>query len=249
MVAAGTKGIGLAIAKDLADEGCMVSICGRDSSKFSTLLSVLGSHCRAYECDVTQLDQIENWYNQTVSDLGQPDILVTNTGGPPAGAWTTMTDDQWQAGFDSTLLNVVRMVRFVTPAMIEKGWGRIIHVTSLVAVEPNPLLPISSTIRGGMKSLTRLQAQELAPHGITVNSVLPGHTMTDRQVHLAEFRAKKERISTEEALKLTADSVPMRRLANPEEIAAPVLFLCSEKASYVSGISMLVDGGTVKSSS
>jgi 3-oxoacyl-[acyl-carrier protein] reductase len=242
MVAAGTKGIGLAIAKGLAEEGCLVSVCARDASNFPTVLKVLGPDARAFECDVTDAASLEKWF----ADTGAPDILITNTGGPPAGSWTEMTDEQWHIGVDSTLLNVVRMVRIATPLMAAKKWGRIIHITSLVAKEPNPLLPISSTLRSGLMALTRLQATELAPHGITVNGVLPGHTLTDRQIHLAQIKADRDGITVDEALANQAKLVPMGRLASPAEIAAPTVFLCGKSASYVTGINLLVDGGMVR---
>lgn len=242
MVAAGTKGIGLAIAKGLAEEGCHVSVCARDSANFPSVLKVLGPDARAFSCDVSDADSLKSWFDQT----GEADILITNTGGPPAGAWTEMSDEQWHIGVDSTLLNVVRMVRLATPIMEQKGWGRIVHITSLVAKEPNPLLPISSTLRSGLMALTRLQATELASHGITVNSILPGHTLTDRQIHLAQIKADRDGISIDEALSNQAKLVPLGRLANPAEIAAPTVFLCGESASYITGVNLLVDGGIVK---
>ena len=241
MVAAGTKGIGLACAKELASEGCHVSVCARKRPE-----EQLGQGIVAYACDVSDPGQIEDWFRGTETDIGPPDIVVTNTGGPPAGLWQDMSDAQWHAGVESTLMNVVRMTRLAVPSMRERGWGRIVHVTSLVAKEPNRLLPISSTIRSGLMSLTRLQSLELAPFGVTVNGVLPGHTMTDRQVHLAEIRAGQEGISIEQALQAQAQSIPIGRLARPEEIAAGVAFLCSTRASYVTGINLLIDGGVVK---
>lgn len=246
MVAAGTKGIGLAIAKGLAEEGCLVSLCSRDTSSFHAVLTVLGQEHRAFPCDVSKIEELEAWYDLTVKELGHPQILITNTGGPPAGTWPDMTDEQWQAGFDSTLKNVVRLVRLASPRMKAEGWGRIVHVSSLVAVEPNPILPISSTLRAGLRALTRLQATELAPHGVTVNSVLPGHTLTDRQVHLAEIRSKSDGLSIEEVLRQQAEAVPMKRLADAKEIAAPVLFFCSQAASYITGVNLLADGGLTR---
>lgn len=246
MVAAGTKGIGLATALALAEEGCLLSLCARDASNFHAVLSTLGAEHRAYPCDVTRPEELEAWHDYTTRDLGAPSIVVTNTGGPPAGSWQEMTDEHWQTGFESTLLNVVRLVRMTAPAMRREGWGRIVHISSLVAVEPNTLLPISSTLRSGLRALTRLQATELAADGITVNGVLPGHTFTDRQVHLAELRASKEGISVEEALRRQADQVPMKRLAEAREVAAAVAFLCSRQAGYITGESLLVDGGLTR---
>lgn len=246
MVAAGTKGIGLAVAKVLADEGALVSICGRDPAKFKAAIDEIGDSARAFVADVGRPDDVMNWHEGTIDALGHPDILVTNTGGPPAGKWTDMTDAHWQEGFESTLLNVVRLVRRVHPEMKQNGWGRIVHITSLVAKEPNAMLPISSTLRAGIMALTRLQASELAAQGVTVNAVLPGHTLTDRQLHLAEVRAKNLGGTPEEMLRKQAEEVPMKRLATADEIASAVAFLCSDKASYITGVNLLVDGGLTK---
>jgi len=246
MVAASSKGIGFAVAKLLAEEGCRVSICGRNEETLEAAADLIGPETRSYVVDVTDNDDLTWWVEQTRQDLGPVSILVTNTGGPPAGTHDQMSDDQWQSGFDSTLLNVVRMVRLVQPEMVDAGWGRIVHITSLVAKEPNRLLPISSTLRSGLMALTRLQATDLAPHGITVNGVLPGNTMTDRQRHLAEIRGEREGISVDEALEKAGKEVPIGRLAHPDEIAAAVVFLCSTAASYITGTSLLVDGGLTK---
>jgi len=241
MVAAGTKGIGLACADELEREGCRVSVCAREVS------GLQDSPARIFtSCDVSKPSDLELWFGRTVASWGPPDVLVTNTGGPPAGLWDDVSDDQWQSGVDSTLMNVVRLVRLAAPSMREKKWGRIVHVTSLVAKEPNPLLAVSSTLRAGLCSLTKLQSTELAPYGVTVNSVLPGHTLTDRQRHLAELRAEKEGTSVEEALERQGRSLPVGRLGRPDEIAAAVVFLCSGRASFVTGTNLLVDGGGVK---
>ncbi|HSI73616.1 MAG TPA: SDR family NAD(P)-dependent oxidoreductase, partial [Fimbriimonas sp.] len=200
MVAASSKGIGLATAKSLYAEGCRVSICARSEEVLEQAAAEVGEDARSYVVDVSDAEDLAWWVDQTRQDLGPADILVTNTGGPPAGELSTLSDDQWQTGVDGTLMNVVRLVRLVAPEMSARGWGRIVHVTSLVAKEPNPVLPISSTLRAGLIALTRLQAAELGPMGVTVNSVLPGHTLTDRQRHLAALRAERESITAEEAL-------------------------------------------------
>jgi 3-oxoacyl-[acyl-carrier protein] reductase len=246
MVAAASKGIGFATAKLLIEEGCRVSICGRTRETLDEATARLGPNCRSYIVDVSAADQIEDWFDKTRVELGLPQILVTNTGGPPAGSWQQMTDAQWQSGFDSTLLNIVRMVRLAAPLMADEKWGRIVHITSLVAKEPNVLLPISSTLRAGIMALTRLQSTELAHLGITVNGVLPGHTLTDRQRHLAEVRSKRDNISAEEALDRQGKEVPVGRLATPEEVASAIVYLCSTQAAYVTGESLLVDGGLTK---
>jgi len=238
LVAAGSKGIGLATAKMLQAEGCRVSICSRQPK---------GDEAdHTFACDLSMPDQIEAWLASAESALGPCDILVTNTGGPPAGALADITDEQWALGIESTLMNVVRLSRFALPGMMARGWGRVVHVTSLAAHEPSPMLPISSTLRAGINALTKLQATDCGPHGVTVNAVLPGHTMTDRQVHLAEIIARQQGITVEEALAQQAAKTGMKRIADVDEIAAPIVFLCSQAASYVSGVSLLVDGATVK---
>lgn len=246
MVAAASKGIGFAVAKQLTLEGCRVSICGRTEETLEAAAAEIGDDTRSYVVDVSNPEDLTWWIDQTVQDLGPVDILVTNTGGPPAGSLDQMTDEQWQQGFDGTLMNIVRLVRELQPTMAANKWGRIVHITSLVAKEPSRILPISSTLRAGIMALTRVQALDYAPAGITVNSVLPGHTLTDRQTHLAELRATREGISPEEALRLQAADIPMKRMATADEIAAAVAFLCSEQAAYITGTNLLVDGGLTR---
>ena len=138
---------------------------------------------------------------------------------------------------------MIRLTELVKDGMRTRGFGRIVHVSSLVATEPNPMLAISSTLRAGLVALTKLQGAELAPGGVTVNAVLPGHTLTDRQRHLADLRADREGIDAETALARQAEATAIGRLASPEEIAAVVAFLCGTPASYVVGQSIVVDGG------
>jgi 3-oxoacyl-[acyl-carrier protein] reductase len=245
MVAAGSKGIGLAVARVLAEEGCNVSICSRDRGNLGSATASV-PRLKGYVCDVANAEDLERWVAETGKELGEPDIVVTNTGGPPAGTLSSMTDEQWRAGFESTLMNVIRLARLTAPGMASRGWGRIVHVTSLVAKEPSALLPISSTLRAGLAATTKLQALEYADKGITVNAVLPGHTLTDRQVHLARVRAEQLGISEAEAMRLQEREIPMKRMAKAEEVGAVVAFLCSQQAAYVTGTSLLVDGGATR---
>ncbi len=243
MVAAASKGIGFATAKALMAEGVRVSICARNEETLEAAAAEIGEETRSYVVDVSSAEDLAWWVEQTRQDLGPVDILVTNTGGPPAGPLDQLTDEQWQVGVDSTLMNVVRLVRLVEAEMKLRQWGRIVHITSLVAKQPSAMLPISSTIRAGLMALTRLQSTALASNGITVNGVLPGHTLTDRQLHLADIRSARDGITPQEALQRQGSEVPVGRLATPDEIAAVVTFLCSIQAAYVTGTSMLVDGG------
>jgi len=249
MVAAGSKGLGRAAALALATEGCAVSVCGRDPKaldKVKEELETLGATVVVVAADVSQAEDLRHWHQATEAALGPVDILITNTGGPKAAVFADLSDSDWAAGVESTLMNVVRMSRLVLPGMRARRWGRIVHITSLVAKQPYPLLTISSTLRAGLSGLTRTLAMETAKDGVTVNALLPGHVMTDRQMHLADVKSAADGITVAEHFARTAASIPAGRIGKPDEIGAVIAFLCSAPASYLTGQSLLVDGGLVQ---
>ncbi len=237
MVAAASKGLGRAIAEALAAEGCKLSICAR------SVPEAVGEDGLAVACDVSKADDLQHWYDETIGRFGQVDILVTNTGGPPAAQFLKLTEEQWRSGIDSTLLNVVRLCGLVIPGMQRRNWGRIVHLTSFVAKQPTELLTISSTLRAGLSGLTKTLADQVARDGILVNAVLPGHFFTDRQRHLAEIRSKEQGITEEEYFRHAAEAIPLGRIGDPRELANVVAFLCCVRASYVTGTSIQIDGG------
>jgi 3-oxoacyl-[acyl-carrier protein] reductase len=243
MVAAASKGLGRAIAEALAAEGCRLSICSRSLDTLEPVREAIGGETLAVACDVSNANDLQRWFDDTVARFGQVDILVTNTGGPPAAPFMKLTEEQWQSGIDSTLLNVIRLSRMVIPRMQERKWGRLVHLTSFVAKQPVELLTVSSTLRAGLSGLTKTLADQVARDGITVNAVLPGHFLTDRQTHLAELRAQEQGITPEEYLRKSEQLIPMGRYGKPSELADVVAFLCSERASYVTGASLQIDGG------
>ena len=250
MVAAASKGLGRAVAEALAREGCRLSICSRSTDNLDGARHTIedaGGEVLAVACDVSNPGDLERWVEATTATFGQVDILVTNTGGPPAAKFLQLSEEQWQNGIDSTLMNVVRLARLVIPDMQSRKWGRIVNITSLVAKQPLELLTISSTLRAGLSALTKTLADQVARDNILVNAVLPGHILTDRQTHLNEIRSKELGISIEEYAGRVEQSIPMGRFGRPQEIGETVAFLCSERASYITGVSLQVDGGIIRS--
>jgi 3-oxoacyl-[acyl-carrier protein] reductase len=250
MIAAASKGLGRATAVSLAKEGCAVSICGRSQESLDDAIRELQSHggrVVGAVCDVSNAADLQHWYDATVEAFGQVDIVVTNTGGPPAARFLALSEEQWRIGIESTLMNVIRLSRLVLPGMQERKWGRIVHITSLVAKQPMELLTISSMLRAGLSALTKTMSNEFARDGVLVNAVLPGHIMTGRQIHLNEIRSKEEGISMEKYAGRVATTIPMLRFGRPEEVGDVIAFLCSERASYMTGATIQVDGGIIKS--
>jgi 3-oxoacyl-[acyl-carrier protein] reductase len=240
MVAAASKGLGRATAEALQAEGCRVSGFARSIEAWNDdMLAVRG--------DISKADDLQRWVDETIARFGQVDILVTNTGGPPAAPFMKLTEDEWRNGIDSTLMNVVRLCKLVIPDMQKRKWGRIVHLTSFVAKQPIELLTISSTLRAGLSALTKTLADQVARDGILVNAILPGHFLTDRQRHLGEIRAEQQGITLDEYFAKTEAAIPIGRYGRAEELANVIAFLCSERASYLTGASIQVDGGLVRS--
>jgi 3-oxoacyl-[acyl-carrier protein] reductase len=248
MIAAASKGLGKACALALAAEGCRVSICARSAEVLEAVRAEAAHHAEAlaHVADVSNQDDLAAWHAATVARFGHVDILVTNTGGPPVNRFMELTEAQWLSGIESTLLNVVRLSRLVIPAMQQRRWGRIIHLTSLVAKQPWEDLTISSTLRAGLSGLTKTMSNELGPDNITVNAILTGQIMTDRQTHLADIRTKQRGISYEAYYAQQTADIPLRRIGEPRELGEVVAFLASERASFITGVSLPVDGGQIR---
>jgi len=248
MVAAASKGIGKACALALAAEGCRISICARGAEeleKASVEIAARGEVLSVI-ADLSSAADLERWHRETLSRFGPVEILVTNTGGPPVARFMDLGDEQWHGGVESTLMNVVRLSRLVIPGMRERRWGRLIHLTSLVAKQPIDELTISSTLRAGLSGLTKTMANQLGPDNITVNAVLMGHILTDRQEHLAEVRMRERGLTREEYFAQVTAEIPLRRVGEPREVGEVVAFLASERASYVTGVSLQIDGGVIR---
>ncbi|HMK93252.1 MAG TPA: SDR family oxidoreductase [Thermoleophilia bacterium] len=249
-VAAASRGLGRATAHALAAEGAAVAICGRDPERIRDaaleIARATGARTLAVTADVSLADDCRRFVEITRAELGRLDILVTNTGGPRPGSFAAVGDEDWEAALRSTLVNVVHLVRAAVPAMKANRWGRIVNVASLSAKQPVDGLVLSNAFRPAIVGLAKTLAVELAGDGILVNTVCPGYTRTDRLEELAQHRARAAGTTPEQVMAELASSVPLRRVAEPAEFAAVVAFLCSERASYVTGMTIAVDGGACR---
>ena len=251
VVGASSKGLGRAIALGLAQEGAKVTICARDSDALAAtaddIRNQTGTEVLAVPTDVSQPEQVENLINTTISHFGGIDILVNNAGGPRAGRFDDLAAQDYQDAVHLNLMSTINLCRAAVPSMHERGGGRIINLTSVSVKQPVDNLMLSNMARTGVIGFAKTLATELAPDKILVNNVCPGIIFTDRIQQLATVRAEEAGITFDEALeKMTAD-IPLGRIGDPNEFANLVVFLASERASYITGTTIQVDGGMVKS--
>lgn len=250
LVVASSQGLGYAAALELAREGAKVVICSRDQSRIeqaaSRIIKETSADVLPLVADLRQADDITKLVAQARQHFGGIDILVTNAGGPPAGYFGDIDDQSWSAGFELTLLSVVRLIRQVLPDMRQRKWGRIVNIVSISVKQPIAGLLISNAIRPGLIGMAKSLADEVATEGITVNNVCPGWTRTERVEQLLRARSEREGISLAAAEKGIVDSIPMKRMGEPDELAALIAFLCSSRASYLTGTTIQVDGGAFR---
>jgi 3-oxoacyl-[acyl-carrier protein] reductase len=251
IVCAASQGLGKATASALAREGADVVICSRDRAKLDRAALEIGAaapgaRVHPVVTDLTKADQIRRLVADADAAFGRIDILVTNAGGPPVAAFQDLDDDRWEAGLTLTLKSVIRIIREVLPHMQRRNWGRIVNITSISARQPINDLVISSTARPGILGLSKVLANQYAREGILVNSVTPGYILTDRQRELGDARAASRGVPFDEYMRDLVRDVPAGRLGRPEELADVIAFLCSERAGYVTGTAIAVDGGMTK---
>ncbi len=250
LITASSTGIGKAVAEALAEEGCYLAICSRTKEALIETSREIKNkfHIEPFWglCDLNQQKDIENFYEAVNAQFGKVDILVNNCGGPVPGFFRDLSEEDWDQAFKQVLLSVVRFTNLVVPKMIEQEWGRIVNITSIAVKQPVHNLMLSNSLRAGVTGFAKSLSNEFGNKNITVNNVAPGYTLTHRLYELAVNRAKTSGKSHEEILVEMAKDVPMNRLAGPEEIAAMVAFLASQKASYITGTTISVDGGSTK---
>ncbi|MET3698769.1 3-oxoacyl-[acyl-carrier protein] reductase [Bacillus oleivorans] len=250
-VCASSKGLGKASALELAKEGAHVVLTGRDEKELQEtkkqLQSLTESEVEYVVCDLTKKEDIENAVRYTIEKFNRIDILINNSGGPPSGTFEQFTDEDWYQSFELNLLSYVRCIRAVLPYMKEQNYGKIINLTSTSIKQPIPGLLLSNTFRTGVMGLSKTLATELAGFNILVNTVAPGRILTDRVQTLDSIKAEKTGMSLEEVQNHSKKSIPLGRYGKPEEFGAVVAFIASDKCSYVTGTSIIIDGGMVKS--
>jgi 3-oxoacyl-[acyl-carrier protein] reductase len=247
VVAAASRGIGYAAALELAREGARVFLCSRDERRAAEAAERIhnetGANVAGIAADVTNESDVERFVRLTLERAGRVDICVTNAGGPPATTFDNTDIEMFRQAFELNALSAIRLVKLVLPGMRERKWGRIINVTSISVKQPVDGLLLSNTTRAGLTGWAKTVSSEVAADGVTINNVAPGYTLTERQDELAVARGKALGKSKEEMIEMWAAQTPMRRIAGPEEIAAAIAFLASERASYITGVTLQVDGG------
>jgi 3-oxoacyl-[acyl-carrier protein] reductase len=250
VVAGSSQGLGRAIADALAAEGVRLVVNSRSADKLARvrdeIVDATGAEVIAVPCDLTDPDGADQLVSGAEEAFGQVDILVTNTGGPPAGMFEDHSAETWRRAIAQNFESVVNLVRAALPGMKERQWGRIVNVTSISVKQPVAGLILSNSLRAGVTGFAKTISNEVAPYNVTVNNVLPGYTRTERLVHLAEANSEREGQTIEEVYEGWATEIPMGRLGEPPELGAVTAFLCSEQASYVTGQSIAVDGGWIK---
>ena len=251
LVTASSLGIGRAAAEMLLKEGCRVVICSRNKENLISTAKEIKESVNLEPlwvlCDLNKPADIENLFNVVKSHYGDVDILVNNCGGPPPGFFENLNDESWNLGYEQVLMSAVRLTRMVLPAMKEKKWGRIINITSISVKQPVDNLILSNAFRSAITAFAKTLSNQVGKDNITINNVAPGYTLTSRLYELAVSRAKLLGESHEHVLASMAADVPMKRLARPDEVAAMILFLASEQAAYITGLTIPVDGGITRS--
>jgi 3-oxoacyl-[acyl-carrier protein] reductase len=244
LVCGASRGLGRAIAEELAAEGTSLALCSRDTERLEAAAAELDA--LALPADLSVAGEPTRVVEATVERLGKLDVLVANTGGPPAGTHDTLTLEDWDRATALLLRSTVELATAALPGMKERGWGRILAVTSVAVKQPVDNLILSNSLRAAVTGFAKTLSREVAPHGITVNTILPGYTATERVTELNRANAEREGVDPSEIQARLEASIPLGRLAEPREFAALAAFLASDRASYITGGAFAVDGGWLR---
>jgi 3-oxoacyl-[acyl-carrier protein] reductase len=248
IVGGASKGIGKAVAQALLEEGARVTIAARDEDALSAAVAELrskveGAHVLGVACDMTSGPDIERLFQQAEVAFGPVAILVNNAGGPPPGAFESFDDAAWEHAFRLSVLSMIRCTRLALPAMRAAGWGRVVNITSITAKEPIDALVLSNATRPSVTAIAKTLSKQVAADGITINTVGPNAILTDRTYQLMRRQAEAEGVDIEEMVRRSGRRNPTGRMGLPSELAALVVFLASEQASFITGQTIIVDGG------
>jgi len=249
LVCASSRGLGRAAAEALASEGADLILCARgepDLLEAAASIEALGVRAVPIVADLSVPSEAARVVAEGRAALGPIEILVTNTGGPPAGPFESHSADDWHRAVEQNLDSVVNLCRAVLPGMKQAGFGRIVNVTSIAVKQPVDGLILSNSVRAAVTGFAKTLANEVASFGITVNNALPGYTRTERLVELAARIAKDKGVSEAEAYASWETEIPAARLGEPSELASLIAFLASDRAAYITGTSIPVDGGWIK---
>jgi 3-oxoacyl-[acyl-carrier protein] reductase len=250
LVAASSTGLGKAVALGLAREGAKLALCARTQSKLDETAEEIrretGVEVMARAIDVTVYEQVRAFVAETAGHFGRLDICVANAGGPPSKSFAETSVDDWHAAVELNLMSTVSLAKETLPLMQQRRWGRFISITSVTVKQPVDGLILSNSVRSGVSGLMKTLANEYGPYNVLVNNVCPGFTATARLNSLAETLAGRSGVSPQDIERRWAAQAPLGRVGQPEEFANLVVFLASERASYITGTSIAVDGGSVK---
>ena len=250
VVAASSQGLGQAVARGLAKEGAKLALCARTASALNTAAEEIrrdtGAEVMTHALDVTDYAEVRRFIAAVVERFGRLDICVANAGGPPAKSFAETTIEDWRAAADLNLMSTVYLAKEALPVMQRQRWGRFIAITSVAVKQPVDGLILSNAVRSGVSGLIKTLANEYGRHGVLVNNVCPGYTATARLEELSHRLAEKEGVDPAEIGERWASQTALGRVGRPEEFADLVVFLASERATYITGASIAVDGGLVK---
>jgi 3-oxoacyl-[acyl-carrier protein] reductase len=245
-IAGASRGLGKACAKALADEGARVFVCSRNAEELERAAVEIGA--AGYSAaDVSRPAEVKRVVAEAIAALGGLDCLITNAGGPPTAPFEEADDGDWDIAYQLNLMSAVRLIREALPALKTSGRGRIVNLTGYGVKEPMTDLVVSDSVRAGVTVMAKTIASDLAPHGITVNNIAPGPIMTDRLTEILSARAKSLGITPEEQFKRFSETIPVRRMGQPNEIGDLCAYLCSPQAGYLTGQTIVVDGGVNRS--
>jgi len=249
-ITAASKGLGKAIALELAKEGVQLGLSSRSKEQIEETAEYIrqetGTRVETMAADVSNPDDVKTFVDTMIEKFGKVDILLINAGGPPSGEFMQFDDEAWEKAFQTNLLSIVRLVRETVPHLRENGGGKILTVASSSVKMPIPGLVLSNTMRAGVAGLMKTLSIELAKDNILVNVVAPGRIATDRLNELDQARASKMGVTAEEVTNQFRQAIPLQRYGKPEEFAKAVVFLASDANTYITGSTLMIDGGMVK---